>query len=119
MQVIEELRRRYEAATPGRWKGERNRVVTEPVTVPGLAIEVVARAVDAPDAAHVSAMHNAHEALLRVAAAVARYAELDELRCDYRLDGSPDDCPGIVEAGGPCHWCEMRAALTALEQVQL
>ena len=39
-------------------------------------------------------------------AALVRYVELSP-DCDY-VDGEPDVCPGV---GGPCPWCEMRAAI--------
>lgn len=49
--------------------------------------------------------------LLRVRAAADRLLGLDD-RCDY-IDGTPAVCPGIERDGGPCHWCELRAALAA------
>jgi hypothetical protein len=41
--------------------------------------------------------------------AIRRYLELSP-DCEY--GGEPDVCPGV---GGPCHWCELRAALRAAE----
>lgn len=38
--------------------------------------------------------------------AIRRYLDLNP-DCDY-VAGAPDVCPGV---DGPCHWCEMRAAL--------
>lgn len=51
--------------------------------------------------------------LLRVREAAQRYADLSDLPCDYEdlEPGAP--CPGIESNGGPCHWCELRAALAA------
>lgn len=65
------------------------------------------------DAAFVVAARNAFPALLRMARAADRLLSLDD-RCDY-VDGTPDVCPGIERDGGPCYWCDLRAALAALD----
>ena len=49
---------------------------------------------------------NAHDPMRN---AIERYLNLDS-DCDY-TDGFPDVCPGIEQQGGPCHWCELNAAL--------
>lgn len=48
---------------------------------------------------------NAHDAMLN---AIARYLELHS-NCDY-TEGFPAVCPGVAQAGGQCHWCELNAA---------
>ena len=52
---------------------------------------------------------NAHDALVK---ACTRMLNLSS-HCDYEgpEDAKPEDCPGIVENGFWCHWCQMRAAL--------
>lgn len=67
----------------------------------------------AEDAEHYAAARNAFPALLRMARAADRLLSLDD-RCDY-VDGTPDVCPGIERDGGPCYWCDLRAALAALD----
>lgn len=42
----------------------------------------------------------------RMVAAIERLLALDS-NCEY-VDGEPAVCPGV---GGPCHWCELRAAV--------
>ena len=57
----------------------------------------------------VAAAIAAHDALV---AACTRMLNLSS-HCDYEgpEDAKPEDCPGIVENGFWCHWCQMRAAL--------
>lgn len=51
----------------------------------------------------------AHARAERMRAAIERYLSL-ESDCEY-VEGAPAICPGIEQRGGPCHWCELRAAL--------
>jgi hypothetical protein len=67
------------------------------------------------DAEAHAAARNALPALLRVARAAQRYAELSDLPCDYEDLDEGQPCPGIERNGGPCHWCDLRAALAALD----
>jgi hypothetical protein len=52
----------------------------------------------------------------RVASAARRFLDLSS-DCDY-IDGEPDVCPGIAQAGGPCHWCALRHALAAYDALE-
>lgn len=59
------------------------------------------------------ALMDAFEAALADNAALLqacqRMLDLDS-NCEY-AGGEPDVCPGVETEGGPCHWCEMRAAV--------
>lgn len=84
--------------------------------------EVVATALNTPTAALICQAVNAHAGLAaenaRITAeranlrrVVQRMLDLDD-GCDY-VDGTPAVCPG---PDGPCQWCDMRAALKAMEE---
>lgn len=121
MKVIDELRRIERDILPAPWATARGSFNALVLSVGRLCIASLGwntREEDAKHARAIVAMRNSHAALLRVAEAVARYAELDDLECDL-IGGQPEICPAIVTRGGPCHWCEMRAALAELEQVRL
>jgi len=49
--------------------------------------------------------------IVKLVAAVQRFLDLDG-SCDYTDEQlPPEQCPGIAEVGGMCHWCQLRAAL--------
>lgn len=116
--MLDELERLERTAISGPWRVEHGSFNTYVLSNSGLHVASCAwqtREMDQESGKFIVATRNALPALLAVAKALRRYGDLSGFSCEY-VEGEPDACPGVVESDGPCHWCEMRAALAALEE---
>jgi len=108
---IEDLRALLEAATPGPWKNTRHGCG---VIGHGKAYVVGHDRGEPEDAALIAALRNAAPALLAVVDAAREIADEQRSACRRIHDWEPD-CNDFDRRGTACWWCDLRAALDALE----